>query len=69
MSNLDFLKEVIYQERIHRELHGKVHAEAYMRVLRIAAKKVSYEVEDAFKDATFDMYGLAKGGPFEAAER
>lgn len=64
MNNLEFLKEVVYQERIHRELHGKAHAEAYMRVLRIAAKEVAYEVENAFKDATFDMYGLAQGGPF-----
>lgn len=68
MSNLEFLKEVIYQERIHRELHGVKHAQAYMRVLRIAAKKVAFEVEGAFENATFDMYGLAQGGPFVERE-
>lgn len=68
MSNLEFLKEVVYQERIHRELHGVEHARAYTRALRVAARTVSHGKEGAFNDATFDMYGLAQGGPFVKLE-
>lgn len=62
MSNLKFIKEVAYQERIHRELHGVEHAKPYLRALRIAAS--SGHVEEIFDDVTFNKHGLAEGGPF-----
>lgn len=62
MNNLKFIREVAYQERIHRELHGIEHAKPYLKVLRKAASVA--DVEGVFADVTFNDYGLAEGGPF-----
>ena len=62
MNNLRFIREVAYQERIHRELHGVEHAKPYLDVLRKAA--AVGEREGVFADVTFNKYGLAEGGPF-----
>ena len=62
MNNLRFIREVAYQERIHRELHGVEHAKPYLDVLRKAA--TVGESEGVFADVTFNKYGLAEGGPF-----
>jgi len=62
MSNLEFVKKVAYEERIHRQLHGVEHAIPYLDALRVAA--TSCHVEGIFDDATFNEHGLAIGGPF-----
>jgi len=62
MNNLQLIREVAYQERIHRELHGVEASKAYLRVLRKAASVA--DVEGVFADVTFNDYGLAEGGPF-----
>lgn len=62
MNNLKLIREVAYQERIHRELHGVEHAKPYLDVLRKAASVA--HVEGVFDDVTFNDYGLAEGGPF-----
>ena len=62
MNNLELIREVAYQERIHRELHGVEHAKPYLTVLRRAAAVAP--IDGVFDDVTFNKYGLAEGGPF-----
>ena len=62
MNNLTFIREVAYQERIHRELHGVEASKAYLTVLRKAASVA--DVDGIFDEVTFNDYGLAEGGPF-----
>jgi len=64
MNNIEFIRKVAYEERVHRELHGTEHARAYLEVLRKAASMM--HVADAFEGVTFNEYGLAVGGPFES---
>ena len=63
MNNIDFIKEVAYQESIHRSLHGQKHARPYLKVLSKTASMM--HIKDAFKDVTFNQHGLAEGGPFD----
>lgn len=62
MNNVEFVKEIAYQERMHRSLHGERAAKQYTDALRKAASLV--HVDGVFKDVTFNKYGLPVGGPF-----
>lgn len=62
MNNLELIKEVAYQERIHREIHGVEGAKPYLNALRKAASVGT--IKGVFDGVTFNEYGLAEGGPF-----